>query len=216
MNIDVSRKWYAGGVREFGQPAQRISEGAYHFVQLMLEAIANQKGNKHTAPLDCEALLVEMQTGLNRLSNPHLLFTVPGTTSASSSALPSEPGLTVCTSVAVPPPPPPHPARKRQSQDDNDNPQKRRREMSPDLFDCSSSVEPDSPIPGPVHRPRPRPVRSRKLIDIDQTNCVQNRTRAARTPTELYQEPEKANWGRNGITQCAVMRGTDALNPSSY
>ena len=58
----------------------------------------NQKGTAHTAPLDCEALLVEMQTGLNVMRNPHLAFAVPGATSASSSALPSQPGLTVSTS----------------------------------------------------------------------------------------------------------------------
>ena len=218
MNIEVCRKWYAQGVREFGQPAQHISWGAFLFVNSILEGIANQMGTKHTAPLDCEALLVDMQTRLNRASQPHLCFTVPGPTSASS-AVPSHPSSAVSSlpssvpptshtvlsqpsassSYAVPPPLQPQPAlsRKRRSQDVNDEPQKQRK-MSPVLFSSCSDVEPDSP----VHRPRPRP--RRKLIDIDEANCVQNRTRAARTPTELYQEPAQANWGRNGTEANAI------------
>jgi len=219
MNIEVCRKWYAQGVREFGQPAQHISLGAFLFLTSVLEGIANQMGTKHTAPLDCEALLVDLQTRLNRLSEPHLFFTIPGAAipsqpSSAVSSLPSSvppTSLTVLSqpsassSYAVPPPLQPQPAlsRKRRSQDVNDKPQKRRRGSSQDLFASSSScssVEPDSP----VHRPRPRPRPRRKLIDIDEANCVQNRTRAARTPTELYQEPEEANWGRNGTEANAI------------
>ena len=85
--------------------------------------------------------------------------------------------------------------QKRRNADQNNGPSpKRTREESSD-----SSVEPDSPIPGPVHHQRrKRPVRRRNLFGIDASNCVVNRTRAAPTPTELYQEPEQANWGRNG------------------
>ena len=236
MNIEVSRKWWTG-VRDFGQPAQPISWGAFTFVNRVLEDIANQMGTRHTAPLDCEDLLVRMQTGLNTIPNPHVLFIVPDAFPASSSppsaaltfctlssplsssaAIPSaacvppsttQPAASSSSSVAVLPPPlhtsTPRVARKRRSEDDNGNPQKRRRDHP-----SSSSDEPDSPIPVPVHRPRPRPrtrtrpVHSRMLIDMDQANCVQNRTRAARTPTELYQEPEVANWGRNGTETNAI------------
>jgi len=142
----------------------------------------------------------------------------PPTSSVSQPPPPTAP--TASTSAAPPPtsavfqPPPPTAStsagssartpQKRRNADQNNGPSPKRTR--------DSSVEPDSPIPGPVHHPRrKRPVRRCNLFGIDQSNCVVNRTRAAPTPTELYQEPEQANWGRNGTEAIAM----DAFLPTA-
>jgi len=108
------------------------------------------------------------------------------------------------------PAPQPRPSLMRPTPDHNDgHGQKRRTEESLDPDPNVSDVE-HSPIPGLVRHPRrPGPVRRRrrKLIGIDQRNCVQHRTRTARTPTELYQEPQQPTWGLN----CTEANAIDAF-----
>ena len=224
------RKWERG-VKLFGNPPQEITRGVFVLVDTMLLLINRQKADRYTAPLDCEALLAAMQHKCNTSKNPaELLYNThpkhrptsagppptatsaapPPPTSAVSQPLPPTASTSAVSQPAGSSARTPH---KRRNADQNNGPSpKRTREESSDsdLFD--SSVEPDSLIPGPVHHPRhERPVRRRKLFGIDQSNCVVNRTRAASTPTELYQEPEQANWGRNGTEAIAV----DAFLPTA-
>ena len=229
MDEGVKRKWEQGEV--FGNPPQVISTGVFVLVDSMLRFIKDQQGDDYTAPLDCEDLLARMQSKCNEIRNPgQLLYnsyrrptsraSQPLPPTASTSAVSQPAGSSSRT-----------PQKRRNGDEDNGSSPKRRREMSSDLFSSfddepqerremssvlfgsSSSVEPDSPpIPGPVHHPRrQRPVRKRMLFGNDESNCVVNRTRAAPTPTELYQEPEQANWGRNSTEAIAV----DAFLPTA-
>ena len=165
-----------------------------------------------------------MQTSCNKIRNAGTVFNVPGTTSSALSSQPAGPAASsssYTSACASPPAPQPRTTlssyvsrtRKRRIPDQNDgHEQKRRRDEYPDPDpNVSDSDVEHSPIPGLVRDPR-RPGRmrrrTRKLIGIYQRNCVQYRTRMARTPTGLSNPLVHClihGWDR-GISRTLVIR----------
>jgi len=189
MDLHVFNDWLSG-IRTFH--GIQVSSGVFEIINCVLNELQRQQGAMFTVNVDCETLLATLQSKIN---NDQITLTF------TTAAPPAGPSQQSSSSAIAPTQPGPSRSTKRLSTVAESGPAAKRTRVetsSPQsgVSDGELSSLSISPIPiiGPTRRVR------NTMRHIDTANCLRNRLRTSPTETDLYQEPQHADWGMSGQT----------------